>query len=113
MNKLPQFLIYTVTCILLPIVEIFPDKLTRFHRLNRSTSVLLSDLTTTEVEADTQEEAEAPKVQPGRGTERSPDPGFIQKVLRETRQMLRERNNTANTYNNFRGRREWGQPNKD
>ena len=106
---------------LLPIIEILKDKLTRFHRLNTTTSTLLSDLTSAEVEANQHlEEAETPEVQPGSGEERSrspqPDPEFVQNVLRETREMLRNNNNNYsynNSYNNSFNGRGRGKPNKD
>ena len=94
---------------LLPIFEIFQDKLTWFHPLNKISSVQLSDLTSTEekAEADSQEEAKTLEVEPGSGGGRSrspePDPEFVQNVLKETRQMLRERG-THNSFNNFRRR---------
>ena len=79
------------------IVEILPDKLTRFHPLNSQTSTLLSDLTSPALEElQHQGDVEAPGPQAARGRERprSPEPNiqFVQNVLRETREMMRNRN---------------------
>ena len=109
----------------LPIFEILKDKLTRFHKLNTTTSTLLSDLTSAEVEANQHKgEAETPEVQQESGEDRSrspePNPEFVQNVLRETREMLRNNNYSYSnySYNNLNGRgrgrgKGRGKPNKD
>ena len=73
--------------------------------MNVSTSTLLSDLTSPEVDPHHQEEMELPEVKPERRGERSrspePDIQFVQNILRETREILRNQANRGNASNNF------------
>ena len=99
-------MIYISAGFSLPILEMFLDKLTKFHPLNVTTSTLLSDLNSPEVEVDPhqhQEEVELPEVRSERRGERrrSPEPNiqFVQNILRETREMMRNQSNRANATN--------------
>ena len=73
--------------------------------MNVSTSTLLSDLTSPEVDPHHQEEMELPEVKPERRGERSrspePDIQFVQNILRETREILRNQANRGNTTKNY------------
>ena len=80
------------------LVEIFWDKLTKFHRLNVSHDSLWSS----PEEPHYQGEVEVLEVEPEieeQSPSQEPNIRFVQKILKETREMMRNRTSTTNNDN--------------